>query len=278
MTAANQTIARGATPGYRLSFARLLRSEWIKMTTVRSTWWSIAFVAVLSVAMSLLLAYAATSAAATDGAGDGEAIAIDPLSTILGPTQFTVLLAAVIGAITVTGEYATGMIRSTLAAEPRRGAVVAAKAIVAAALLAITSAVVFSVAALATAPLLAATPVGWGDPALSTVPILFGVLSMAAFALIGLSLGFIIGNGAGAIAATVGLVLLLPPLLSIFPSRASWQWIHDLGDALPGPASQALMTVGTESGLSDGAALLALAGWVAAGLAAAWIVLRRRDA
>jgi ABC-2 type transport system permease protein len=267
-------LAADATPRCRLSFGRVLRSEWIKAVTVQSTWWSILVVVTLSIGMSLLLAYALTAAPETDG----ESLVLEPLSTILGPTQFTVLLAGVIGAITVTGEYSTGMIRSTLTAVPSRGAVLTAKAIVAGLLLALTSAVVFVAAALATAPFLAGNPVEWGDPMLSTIPILYGVLSMAAFALIGLAFGFISGNGAGAIAGTVALLFLLPPLVSIFPTGAGWQWLHNFGDALPGPAAQALMTPGTESGLTDGWALLALAAWVTAGLVGAWVVLRHRDA
>lgn len=263
-------------PAHRLTFARVLRSEWIKIATVRSTWWSIVVVAALSIGMSLLLAYAMTSAFGAE-VEIGE-ISVDALSAVLGPTQLTILLAGVIGAIMVTGEYSTGMIRSTLTAETRRGSIVAAKAIVAAALLAVTSAVVFAVAALTTAPLLTHTPLVWSDPALSIVPIGYGVLSMAAFALIGLSFGFIIGNGAGAIGATVALLFLLPPLLSIIPTGGAWQWIRDLGNTLPGPASEALMTPGSEVGLSDGLALLSLAVWVVAGLVASWVVLRWRDA
>lgn len=275
--ASSERTTDEAAAAYRLTFARVLRSEWIKTVTVRSTWWAIGVVVVLSIGMSLLVAYALTSASALSAEGDGESITLDPLSTILGPTQFTILLAGVIGAITVTGEYSTGMIRSTLTAEPRRGAVLASKAIVVAVLLAVTSAAVFAAAALVTAPLLAETPIEWGNPTLSTIPILYGVLSMAAFALLGLSFGFIIGNGAGAIAATVGLLFLLPPLVSIFPTGEAWQWIHDFGNTLPGPASQALMTPGSDLGLSDGLALLSLATWVAAGMVAAWVVLRRRD-
>lgn len=275
MSTTTVTTVRAATSTHRLTFARVLRSEWIKVKTVRSTWWSIGVVVIISIGMSLLLAYSMSSPASVP---DGEAVALDPLTAILGPTQFTILLAGVIGAITVTGEYSTGMIRSTLTAEPFRGAVLAAKGIIVAALLAATSAVVFGAAALLTTPLLSESPLDWSDPAASTIPLLWGVVSMAAFALLGLALGFIIGNGAGAIAATVALLFLLPPLVSIFPQGASWQWIHDLGDALPGPAAQALMSPGTETGLPDGLAALALALWVGSALLAAWAVLRRRDA
>lgn len=273
LTADHSTASSGT---YRLSFWRVMRSEAIKTTTLRSTWWSIAVVAVASIGMSLLMAYAMTSQ--FTGEGDGEAITQDPLTAILGPTQLTVLLAGVIGAITVTGEYSTGMIRSTFAAEPRRGAVLAAKALVVGILLASISAAVFAISALLTAPLLAETPIAWSDPTESTIPILFGVLSMAAFSLLGLSFGFIIANGAGALAATVGVLFLLPPIVSLFPTGGAWQWIHDFGNTLPGTAAQALMVPGIEGGLSDGVAQVSLAAWVAVGLAGAWLALRSRDA
>ena len=104
--------ARAASP-YRLTFANLLRSEWIKITTLRSTWWSLGITAVLSIGISMMIA----SASAQFGGG------FPAVSAILSPTQFTMLVAGILGAIVITGEYSTGMIRSTLTAEPRRGAV-----------------------------------------------------------------------------------------------------------------------------------------------------------
>lgn len=268
MTAVAAPARTTVRPLYRLTFPRVLRSEWIKISTLRSTWWSIVIVAVLSVGISALVS-AATS---------GE---IDAVQLIVAPTQFTMLLAAALGAIAITGEYSTGMIRSTLAAQPRRGAVLLAKALVVAVILFVASLVIFAISIVATAPILGADGSGipWGDPSHSIVPLLYGALSMAVFALIGLSCGFLLRNGAGAIGLAVGILFVLPIVTSIFPyNDPAWQWVRDLGQYLPMNASQALMVPGADFGLTDPVALLTLGGWVAVGLIGSWAALTRRDA
>ena len=105
-----RTVEHAGT--HRLNGANLLRSEAIKVTTLRSTWWSLGIALVLSLAISCLIA-----ASSRDFPNP-----LPPISAILSPTQFTMLVAGILGAIVITGEYSTGMIRSTLTAEPRRGA------------------------------------------------------------------------------------------------------------------------------------------------------------
>jgi len=248
-----------------LTFGRVVRSEAIKLFSLRSTWWSIGVAAALSVGISLLMA----AASADFGPG------FPPVMAIVAPMQFTMLVAGILGAIAVTGEYSTGMIRSSLTAVPQRGAVLAAKAIVMGVFLAVSSAVIFAVAVVATSGLL--TPqIDWSDPAASTVPIAYGVLSMTAFALVGVGFGFILRNGAGAIAATVGLLFVAPIVVSLFSVfGTAWAWVTDLGQYLPMTASQTLTSVGAEDTVP---ALIALLAWVAAGLLGAWAVLRTRDA
>src|SRR5690606_38211276 len=118
----------------------------------------------------------------------------EPVQAVVTPFQFTMLLAGILGAIAVTGEYSTGMIRSTLAAEPVRGAVLASKAVVVAVVIFVSSLVIFLAAAVIVTPIFAGRdmPFGWDDPATSTLPILAASVSMAVFALIGLAFGFLI--------------------------------------------------------------------------------------
>jgi ABC-2 type transport system permease protein len=282
MTATVLEVPTRVRTDERLTFGRLLRSEWIKLATLRSTWWSIAIVAVLSIGLSLLIAVSLASSfqpeAVAAAKAAGRPMHVDSVMAILGPTQFTMLLAGILGAIAITGEYSTGMIRSTLTAEPRRGAVLGAKAIVVGALLAVTSLVVFAVAAVATMPALTQIPLDWSTPADTLLPILYGALSMAAFALIGLSCGFMIRNGAGAIAATVAILFILPIVSAIFPSNEDWKWVHTASNYLPMLAAQSLMTAGGAGTLTVPVAALALAGWVAVGVLGSWAVLRTRDA
>src|SRR3546814_17112605 len=118
MTTTSATTASPATrtTPYRLTFPRALRSEWIKLSTLRSTWWSIGIVAALTIGIALLIALAIN---------DPDFLGIQ---AVVLPIQFTMLLAGILGVIAVTGEYSTGMIRSTLTADPIRGSVLSAKA------------------------------------------------------------------------------------------------------------------------------------------------------
>ena len=265
LTASAAPTAAMADSPYRVTLSRVVVSEWIKLTTLRSTWWSLGIAVVLSVAISTMIA------AASSGFGPG----FPAVSAILMPTQFTMLVAGILGAIAVTGEYSTGMIRSTLAAEPRRGVVFAAKAVVVALLIGIATLVSYAVAIATTAPLLS-TGIDWSDAGDSTVPLGFGVLSMICFALIGLGWGFLIRNGAGAIAATVGLIFVAPIVASLFTIAGdAWQWIVEVGEYLPNNAAAAISAPGAADVLPH---LLALLGWVIALLLAGWAVLRTRDA
>ncbi|MFE7651212.1 ABC transporter permease, partial [Streptomyces phaeoluteigriseus] len=153
--------------GRRLTFFRAVRSETIKLTTLRSTWWSIAIAAVLTIGFAMLIAQA------VDVPG------FDPIQAVVMPIQFTMLLAGIIGAIAVTGEYSTGMIRSTLTAVPVRGAVLLAKSLVLALFLFVSSLVIFGVAAVAVGMIVGSRDqsIDWSDPSASFLPILVASLS-----------------------------------------------------------------------------------------------------
>lgn len=262
---AEQAAPTQSASEYRLSFARVVRSEFLKLVTLRSTWWSLGIAAALSIAISLMFA-----AASLDFEGGFPAVQV-----IVAPMQFTMLVAGILGAIAVTGEYSTGMIRSTLTAEPRRGAVLAAKAITVAVLMAVTAALTFAVAIITTTPILADNPVDWSDADQSTIPLLLGIFAMAVFALVGVGFGFVIRNGAGAIAATVGLLFVLPIVVGMFSMAGDgWRWIVDAGNYLPTMAVQYATSGGDD--VLQGA--VTLGAWALALLLGAWGVLRSRDA
>ena len=264
LAAAPRRATHPNTP--RLSFAHLLKSEAIKILTLRSTWWSLGVTAALSVGISLLIALA------TSGTGGG----MEPTNVILAPTQFTMLVAGILGAIVVTGEYSTGMIRSTLTAEPRRGAVLLAKALVVAVTMMVTTVIIYAVAIAATAPLLGGTGIDWATPADSIVPLAFGVLSMACFTLMGVGFGFVLRSGAGAIAVTVGVLFVLPIMLSLFSiAGPDWMWVVEAGKYLPVSAAGSLTRAGATDLVEPA---LTMAGWVIGPLLLGWIALRWRDA
>ena len=268
-TAPELRSSRVPASPYRLTFVRQLRSELIKLTTVRSTWWSVGIVLLLTVGIAMMIA------SAIDMPG------YPGIQAVISPIQFTMLLAGILGAIAVTGEYSTGMIRSTLSADPVRGSVLAAKSIVLAVFMFVVSLVTFLAAALAVSPILGSKDmaIDWSDAEMSVFPILAASVSMAVFALIGVAFGFMLRSGAGAIAATVGLLFVLPIVVSMFGMAGpDWQWILDAGDYLPMTAAQSVIIPQDGNGLDVSNGYLALAGWVVAGMLAAWAVLRGRDA
>ena len=245
----------------RLSFLRVLRSELVKLATLRSTWWSLGITVALSVGIALLIA-----AASRDFGGDFPAV-----NAITAPMQFTMLVAGIFGAMAITGEYSTGMIRSTLTAEPRRGGVVLAKAIAVALVLVSTL-----IAVVSTAPLLGDAGIDWNDTDASTVPLANSLLAMVAFGLIGLGWGFIIRNGAGAIAATVGLLFVAPIILSLFTiGGEAWLWLVDLAQYLPMGAASTLTSGGA---IENAVPVITLLAWPVGTLLVGWMILRTGDA
>ncbi len=134
------------------------------------------------------------------------------------------------------------MIRSTLTANPVRGSVLAAKSTVLAVFMFLSSLVIFAIAALAVTLIVAPRDqsIDWSDPSASILPIVVASLSMAVFALIGVSFGFILRSGAGAIAATVGVLFVLPIVASFFSfAGEAWAWVIEASSYLPVAAAQA---------------------------------------
>lgn len=165
------------SPTARAGFRQALAAEWIKFRSVRSTVWTTVATAVVPVAGAVFVA-------ATGSLQDDDTV-IGGSLTLAVVAQ---LLAAVVGAMTVTGEYGSGTIRTTLAANPRRGTVVAAKATLVAGLMYVVALVSCTLALLA-GDLLLADRYAAGDP----LPALFGIAgSFAVAGLLGLAVGTLV--------------------------------------------------------------------------------------
>ena len=259
--------------GSGLSFGGELRSEWIKLRTVRSTIWSYATVIVISLGMAALMS------ASLDLAG--REIAADAQATFLAqPATFGVffgqLVVAVLGVLAISGEYSTGMIRSSITATPKRLPMLAAKAIV----LVVCTFVVGLISTVGSALVAMAMLSGQGitasfsDPDL-LLPLLGGALYLALVSVFALGVGAILRSSAGGIAAALGIVLLLPIVLSMIPAV----WAADLAPYLlsnAGLASFGLDLGG--AGLEAWQNILIVLGWVAVSLVGAAVLLKRRDA
>ena len=275
----------------RLTFSGILRSEWIKLATLRSTVWCDVILVALTIGMSLLLA--ALSGVGMDGSAvgtvTGEAAQSAWLQTAAVGTNFGQLVIAVLGAMVITGEYGTGMIRSTFAAVPGRLAALVGKAVVFGVVTFVVTGVSLAISALLTVPLLGANgfELEVGDPA-----VWLGLVGAAAFVtligLLALGIGTIIRNTAGAIAATLGLLLVLPTILQIFGMLTRIEWILDAAAFLPSSAGSALTSYPTAPieyppgvlvplTLQPLEGLLVLVAWAVVPLVVGAALLKRRD-
>lgn len=231
-----------AARGLPVAVARTLRSEFTKIRSVRSTYWS-AFILVV-VSLGWCIAFCAGEASRWPHLTAQDRAAFDPTqSSIIGLALLGQLVIAVLGTLTITSEYSTGMIRTSLSVMPRRGILFGAKAAVFTAVtLLIALAASFASFFLGQA-LLTSTHAG---ATLTQPDVLRAVLASAVFvALCGLfafGLGAILRSTAGAITAAFGLLFLVPQLARALPST----WYADLIRWLPGADVVAVIT-GTAS-------------------------------
>jgi len=259
--------------GSGLSFAGLIRSEWIKLRSVRSTIWSYATVIVISLGMAALMS-ASLDLGGTDIPAGEQATWLAQASTF--GVFFGQLVVAVLGVLAISGEYSTGMIRSSITATPKRLPMLAAKALVIFVCTFIVGLVSTVGSYLVAAPILSGKGISAGltDPDL-LLPLLGGALYLALVAVFALGVGAILRSSAGGIAAALGIVLLLPIVLSMIPA----EWVADLVPYLLSNAGLAIfgLDLGSE-GFEVWQNILIVLGWVAVSLAGAAVLLKRRDA
>jgi ABC-2 type transport system permease protein len=275
---AKQAIVRRSPHPARTVRRDAVHAEWTKLRTVASTGWLLLGVIAATVALSSAAASALTC---TSSAGCHPDITKVSLTGVdLGQA-----VVAIVAVLAVSGEYGTGMIRTTLAAVPRRATVLAAKAAVVtcAVLAASTVAVLGSVlAGQLVLPGHGFTP-AHGYPALSLADATVlraavgSVLYLALIALLSLGIATAVRDSAAAIGVVLGLLYLFPILVRVV-SSPSWQ--RHLEQVAP-------MSAGLEIQASTGLRSLPISPWAGLGVLAAWAVaallaggllLRQRDA
>jgi ABC-2 type transport system permease protein len=273
----------------RLTFAGLLRSEWIKLRTVRATWWTGALFVLAGVGLGTLSALdAARSPVSAAHFADPSWRGYSAMMATQVIGMIGDLFMLVLGVVAVSSEYSSGSIRSTLAAAPRRGGVFAAKAVSLAAFAAVfaLSGTVLGVAAAH----LVLSPVGMGDIGTAGLQIGLGAVAyLAGSALVGLALGVVCRSAAGGISLGVGIFLGLEMLFAVASSAGVAQRLADFAPraagrllylphavlfppGMPGSPAEA----GFPSTFADG--LVVLAAWVAACLGLGLLLFKRRDA
>jgi len=240
---------------------RALSAEWAKIRTLPGTGWLLLAAIAVTVAVS----------AATCGAlscTSSAACRPDITQLSLTGTDLGQAVVAVIAVLAVTGEYATGMIRTTLAAMPRRSGVLAAKAIVVAALTVAAGIPAVLGSLLAGRLILPGqgyTPArGYPDLSLTDPAVLRAtagtVLYLVLIALLSLGIATAVRDAATAIGTALGLLYLFP-VLGLAISSPGWH--RHLQQVAP-------MTAGLEIQASNGLSHLPVSPWVGLGVLAAW--------
>jgi ABC-2 type transport system permease protein len=260
-------------PSGRAGFGGALRSEFTKIRSVRSTWWSLIALIVVTIGIGALASWGAASHANQVGPNfDGTRQSLFGL--ILGQ-----LIIAVLGALTVTSEYSTGMIRTSLTSMPRRGTLIAAKAVVFGAVALVTGLVASFASFFLGQALLSGKHL---NATLSQPHVLRAVIGGALFltvcGLLAFGLGLIMRHTAAAISTAVGVLFVLFILVNFLPQ--SWQ--NDVAKWMPFNAGdqiwRAVAAAPSEHMFSPWVGFGVLCGYAAIAIIGGLILFRRRDA
>ncbi len=261
-------IALRRTPAITARVAEVIASEWTKVSSVRSTFWLLVVAAVTAMGGSAIVSVSERSSS--------QAPLGDPVASVfMAWLEYPVLAVGILGVLSFTSEYASGQIRTTFAAVPQRLTVLTAKASV----IGITALIFGEALAFASFLLSQAILAGHhGATPLSQLSVLGELLAagfcLSAIALLGLALGSIIRNTAGAIAALPALIYL-PLVVLTLPHP----WNDTIGRFTLLMAAYQLVSEHSHAELlSRPLSLAVVVAWTAAGLLTAGVLVQRRDA
>jgi ABC-2 type transport system permease protein len=252
----------------------VIASEWTKLRTVRSTYWTLFAAAFITIGVSVLVCLIVSAQYATMSVKDRGTF--DPITSSLAGAFLAQLAIAVLGVLVITSEYGSGMIRSTFAAVPQRVTVFAAKAGVFAVVSFVVTTTACFIAFFVGQALLSGTGRGVGIGAPGALRIVVGTgMYLAVLGLLALALGTIIRKTAGAITAVVGMIFVLPALADLLPSS-----MNSVQKFLPSNAGSALIsnTAAGSTQLSPWLGFGVFCLWAVIGLTVAGTLLVRRDA
>jgi ABC-2 type transport system permease protein len=259
-------------PAGQAGFSGALRSEFTKIRSVRSTYWTLLALVVVTVGIGALSCLGAVSRGADHGPN------FDPAFRSLVGLFLGQLIIAVLGALTITSEYATGMIRTSLTVQPRRGTLFAAKAVVFAVISLVTGLVASFASFFIGQAILSGQHL---DTTLSQPHVLRAVIGgglfLAACGLLSFGLGAILRHTAAAITAAIGLLFVLTILTNFLPQ--SWQ-VH-VDKWIPANAGSQIWTVVTDPTahlFSAWAGFAVFVAYAAIAIGAGFILFRKRDA
>jgi ABC-2 type transport system permease protein len=241
-----------------------LRAEWTKARTVAATSWLLAGVIGATVIVGAL---------AVLSASHGTGLDPDPVKTSLTGVYLGQAVAAVLGVLAISNEYATGMIHLTLAAMPRRTAMLAAKAASIAGLM----------LAAGTVAILASAALGWlilpGYPVTPALPraAAGSVLYLALIALLSLGVATLVRDAGAAVGVVLGLLFVFP-VVAHFVTDPTWQrHLEQIGPMTAGLTIADTVDLASQP-IGPWAGLGVLAAWAAGALLLGGVALGVRDA
>lgn len=261
----------------RAGFPGALRSEWTKLRSVRSTMWSLVGMAGIALGLMSLIAWATMHRWNRFAPGERAVLMHRPLEIVLARPVFVAqLVVAVLGVMVISAEYTTGMIRSTLQAQPRRLTVLGAKILVFAALMFVVGEVLSFAGFFLGRQLIAGhIPVNLGDPGVTRAVVGAG-LYVGVLGLFSLAFGAILRHTAGAITTVLGLILIVSNLTGLLPDS----WGHHINAYMPTNAGQLILQAQQtpDDLLSPWQGLGVFALWTVLFLVIAAVLFKRRDA
>ena len=261
----------------KVSLGGAIRSEFTKIRSVRSTYWTLLTLIVVTVGIGALGSWGAASHWSQMGPADRASF--DPTQQSLFGLILGQLIIAVLGALTITSEFSTGMVRTSLAVQPRRGTMVAAKGIV------------FTVVALVTGLVASFAAFFLGQALMSgkhinaTISqphvlssIIGGGLFLTVCGMLAFGLGLLIRHTAGAISAAVVVLFVLFIMVNFLPQ--SWQ--DDIDRWLPFNAGSGVWRnqadVAANHLFAPWTGFAVFAGYAVIAIAAGLILFRKRNA
>ena len=260
----------------RANLAGTIRSEFTKIRSVRSTYWTMIVLLVITIGIGALVSWLTGSH--WDQASASRRASFDPTSNSLVGLFFGQFVIVVLGSMTITAEYSTGMIRTSLTSMPRRGVFFVAKA------------AVFTVIALVIGEIASFVAFFLGQALLGTAPVhistslsaphvlravIGGGLFIAVCGLFAYGIGTLVRHTAAAISIAIGVLFVVPIIVNFLPSS----WNNDILRFLPSEGGQAIWrtTQAAHEWPAWGEFSVFLA-YTAAVLIAGYILFKRRDA
>ena len=243
----------------------------MKLWSLRSTYWTVLATLAAMVLIALMLAVASMSDERLDG----------QLAIGMG-YSFAQVVVAVLGVLTITGEYTTGMIRSTLSAVPTRLPALGAKAVLVAGLGFLLGVVGVSLSYVVSYPLLGDRAASLSDPEVQRIFWGSG-LYLAGVGLLGLGVGALIRHTAGAVALMLGVLLLLSTIWQLLMMASDW--FITAYAYLPSIAGERIAAPEAANAIAEGPHVLApwtgfgvFMGYIVVILVFAGVLLKKRDA